>query len=252
MFHIELRETPHRLHRFNLTDAELVRLLQSWVRGEQLELGERVWSPKVAEILVLEGREIPVGRLTMGRGWSVAQREGTDVTERVLGDARETLAAAAAASAETAVATQRGGAPHATGAIGAGAGGQGSIADSGAHSGTLAEAATLASRIAPDDAEVLADALGLELLRNLGETPMSLVLAWRTAAQRHQGLPLGVALDLAQRAVASLASSRLVAVSKAGEAADRSLQGTELEVALTQIDSWTAESGAAALWLRRL
>lgn len=224
MFHIELHEAPHRMHRFNLTDAELATVLRSWVMGEQIELGERIWSPKGGEILVLEGPEIPIGRLTMGRGWSVAQREGADVTERVLADARETLAAAAAASAQTEMTAPAEGAASVIGAVDA---------------------------LPVADAKLLADALGLELLRNLGETPMSLLLAWRTAAQRHRRLPLGVALDLAQRAVASLASSRLVVVSKAGETADRGLQGAELDAALAQIDSWTAESGAGALWLRR-
>lgn len=245
MFHVELREASHRLHRFNLTDAELrASVLEPWVRGEPIEMGERVWSPAAGHILVLNGPEIPVGRLTMGRGWSVAQREGADVTTKALAQTRETLSVAAEASAERAIANASSASP--LGLPGAVAPGvvPGPIA-----SGRSAESVLLTGRVGPDDAEVLADALGLELLRSLGETPMSLSSAWQAAAQRHPRLPPGVALDLAHRAVVSLVRSDLVSLSREGAGAG--LRGPELDTALAQIDSWSAGSGSGALWLRR-
>jgi hypothetical protein len=215
MFHIELRQAPHRLHRFNLDQRELqATVLAPWVRGTRIEIGERVWDPSTASILVLEGPEIPIGRLTMGRGWAVAQREGTEVTAQVIAAVRRELADA--------------------------------IVD--------AAPEQIAPASATADATVLTDALGLELLRNIGETPMSLPAAWRIAAQRHPQLPAGAALDLTRNAVASLVRSRLarlvrLAPTGGGEAVD--LDGPALDDALATIDAWTLESGPGALCLQR-
>lgn len=219
MFHVELRQAPHRLHRFNLDQRELqATLLAPWVRGTHIEVGERVWDPSTASILVLEGPEIPIGRLTMGRGWAVAQREGTEVTAQVIAAVRRDLADA--------------------------------IVDAAPEQ--IAPAAATTS--APADATVLTDALGLELLRSIGETPMSLPAAWRVAAQRHPQLPTGAALDLTRSAVASLVRSRLarlvrLAPAGGGEAVD--LDGPALDDALATIDAWTLESGPGALCLQR-
>jgi hypothetical protein len=227
MFHIELRQAPHHLHRFNLGEQELrAAVLEPWIRGVKFEMGERIWDPSAASIAVLEGPEIPIGRLTMGRGWAVAQREGADVTERAIAAVREALIADAASTAEGAV---TGEVPGSEGAI--------------------AQAA--AAQIGPADAAVLADALGLELLRGLGETPMSLPAAWRTAAQRHPQMPIGVTLDLTRGAVASLVGSRLAEVVVAGGQNAAPMQEADLAAALAAIDSWTMESGAVALWIRR-
>ena len=80
---------------------------------------------------------------------------------------------------------------------------------------------------------------------------MSLPAAWRTAAQRHPQLPIGAALDLARSAVVSLVRARLVhlAPASAGEVAD--LDGQALDDALASIDTWSLDSGPAALWIRR-
>lgn len=206
MFHIELREPPHSVHRFNLSERELREtVLKPWARGERIEVGERTWSAEAGAIIVLEGPEIPIGQLTMNRGWSVAQRKGRDVTERALASVREEQGASAPA--------------------------------------TALDAAT--------DAELLADALGLELLRGLGERPMSLSSAWRLAAQRHPQMPPGESLDLARRAVASLARARLVAVARAGGDESQALQGAQLDAALAAVAPWSAESGPEALWIAR-
>lgn len=230
MFHIELRQAPHHLHRFNLDQRELqATVLEPWVRGTQIEMGERVWDPSTASIFVLEGPEIPIGRLTMGRGWSVAQREGADVTAPAIAAVRQALIEAAAESAREHVAAD--------------------AATSPAPGGIAA-----AAQIAPADASVLSDALGLELLRGLGETPMSLPAAWRIAAQRHPQLPIGTALDLARGAVASLVRSHLVHLAPAAPAGGEEpvdLDGRSCEDALAAIDSWSLESGPGALWIRR-
>jgi hypothetical protein len=65
-------------------------VVDPWVRGEWIELGERKWNPQAAKLTVLEGPEIPLDQLTMGRGWRSAQRRGREVTEQILSAARET------------------------------------------------------------------------------------------------------------------------------------------------------------------
>lgn len=227
MFHIELRQPPHSLHRFNLTEQELLRtVLQPWVRGTQFELGDRVWDPAASSIAVLEGPEIPIGSLTMGRGWAVAQRKAKDVTAKAIAKARESATESAAAAAEAALA-------------------------SGGPAGAAVGATPMPAHIAQADAAVLADALGLELLRSLGSTPMSLPAVWKAAVERYPQMPAGAALDLARAAVTSLVGSGLVRLSPAGTQDGGEMQQAEVERALAAIDAWTSESGPNALWVRR-
>jgi hypothetical protein len=83
-YHLELRQFPHNFCHFNLTELQLRKIVEPWVAGETVELGDRKWSPDRARLTILEGPEIPIGQLTMGRGWPIAQRDGEDVTGRVL------------------------------------------------------------------------------------------------------------------------------------------------------------------------
>ncbi|MEA2314904.1 MAG: hypothetical protein QOI03_1596 [Solirubrobacteraceae bacterium] len=100
MYHLELRQFPHNLCRFNLTDAQLRVVVEPWVREQVIEMGERKWSPQQAKITIIEGSQLAMAELSMGRGWRAAQRRGEDVTERVLAAAR--VAAAASASGQLA------------------------------------------------------------------------------------------------------------------------------------------------------
>lgn len=95
MYHIELRQFPHNLCHFNLDDGALGAIVRAWTTEPWVEIEERKWNPHQAKLRILEGPEIPLGQLTMGRGWRAAERNGTDVTDRVLGAA--TAAARAAA-----------------------------------------------------------------------------------------------------------------------------------------------------------
>lgn len=92
MYHVELRQFPHNFSRFNLSELQLREtILDAWARGEWVEQGERKWSPHQATLTVLDGPEIPVEQLSMGRGWANARRHGTDVTERMIAAARDTV-----------------------------------------------------------------------------------------------------------------------------------------------------------------
>jgi hypothetical protein len=98
MYHLELRQFPHNLCRFNLTDAQLRVVLDPWVREQVIEMGERKWSPQQAKITIIEGAQLAMAELSMGRGWRAAQRHGEDVTERVLAAARRAAEEAAASA----------------------------------------------------------------------------------------------------------------------------------------------------------
>ena len=89
MFHVELRQFPHNACSFNLSEQELWNVLAPWVREEQVDFGERKWSPHTAKLTVIEGPHLSVEQLSLGRGWAAAQHEGEDATERVLAIATE-------------------------------------------------------------------------------------------------------------------------------------------------------------------
>ena len=84
MYHLELRQFPHSAWRFNLSEPELRAVVEPWVREQVVEVGERKWSPHQAKLTILEGPELDVTQLSMGRGWRSAQRQSEDVTERLL------------------------------------------------------------------------------------------------------------------------------------------------------------------------
>jgi hypothetical protein len=89
MFHIELRQFPHNMCHFNMTEQELfAQIVDGWAQEQWIEMGDRKWNPHQSKLIVLQGPQIPVEQLSMGRGWPTAQRQGEDVTERVIAQAK--------------------------------------------------------------------------------------------------------------------------------------------------------------------
>ncbi len=85
VYHVELRHFPRNLCHFNMGAAELQSaILEPWAADRMFDLGELRWDPRQARLTILEGPRIPPDQLTMGRGWSTAKRQGTDVTARLL------------------------------------------------------------------------------------------------------------------------------------------------------------------------
>lgn len=161
MYHVELRQFPHNFCRFNLTELELREaVLDAWARGEWIEFGERKWNPQQAKLTVLEGPQIALERLSMGRGWHVAVREGKEVTEQLL------------------AATRNATDPD---AVKAPANEQGDPGGAGADSLDPAVAALMA-----------------DLLLLLGEDPVSLMRAWQLALERHPERTPSECLTLAE------------------------------------------------------
>ena len=161
MYHVELRQFPHNFCRFNLTETELREaVLDAWARGEWIEFGERKWNPQQAKLVVVEGPQIPLEQLSMGRGWRIAEREGKDVTEQLIAAAHSanTLAAGSAAANEH-------GSSHAAPAAG----------------------------IDPALASLVR-----ELLGRLGEDPVPLMRAWQLALEGHPNRTPSECLALAE------------------------------------------------------
>jgi hypothetical protein len=89
VFHVQISQLPHSARAFNLhRDTLFTTVVEPWLRGDTIELGDRTWNPAKAELTVYEGRELRPDELGMGRGWSNAVRAGDDVTARVIDEAR--------------------------------------------------------------------------------------------------------------------------------------------------------------------
>jgi hypothetical protein len=95
VYHLELRQFPRRVQRFNLDGPAVGEIVLPWVQERVVELGEHKWSPHQATLTILEGPELPLERVSMGRGWRAAERECEDVTDRVLAEARQAIAGGA-------------------------------------------------------------------------------------------------------------------------------------------------------------
>jgi hypothetical protein len=89
-FHVEVRTGLRHARAFNLS-AEEVRhgVLDPWLSRRQIVLGDRKWDPEESELRVLEGPELSNPELSFGQGWANAERASEDVTQRVLGAAKE-------------------------------------------------------------------------------------------------------------------------------------------------------------------
>lgn len=162
MYHVELRQFPHNSNRFNLTEGELhATILDAWARGEWIEFGERKWSPHQATLTVLEGPELPLQQLSMGRGWRNAKRQSRDVTEQLLAAARS-------------------------------APGSASSADS-PPGGDMTQTVATPSREASGPERLAGELLGL-----LGDDPTPLLRAWQLALERHPDRTPGECLALAE------------------------------------------------------
>jgi hypothetical protein len=212
VYHIELRQFPHNLCRFNLGEQELhATIVEPWAREEWIELGERKWSPHQAKLTVLEGPEMPLAQLSMGRGWRAAERDGHDVTERLLATAKASIAASAQARMP--------------------------LSGSGSGSGE-----------GHQDDSLLADSLGLQMLTRLADGPLPLRGAWELGAAHHPDRTPAQCLALAERAIASLLASRLIVLVSASDerAAPREVDEAEAQVLLRAVESWTGDVLAVA------
>ncbi len=89
-FHIELATGRQHARSFNLTEEELRQtVLDPWLSGRAVLLGDRKWTRDESHLKILEGPELSNQDLAFSQGWSNARREATDVTDLILGAATE-------------------------------------------------------------------------------------------------------------------------------------------------------------------
>jgi hypothetical protein len=85
-FHVEISSGfRQRARAFNLDEAKLrSEILDPWTRGRRITLGEKDFEPKDSKLIVLEGPELADTDLSMGRGWSNAEKASENVTRRLV------------------------------------------------------------------------------------------------------------------------------------------------------------------------
>jgi hypothetical protein len=85
-FHVEISSGfRQRARAFNLGEEELrSTILDPWMRGRPISLGDKDWEPRECKLIVLEGPELADTDLSMGRGWSNAEKTAENVTRRLI------------------------------------------------------------------------------------------------------------------------------------------------------------------------
>jgi len=85
-FHVEISSGfRQRARTFNLGEAELrSTIIDPWIRGRRIVLGDKDWEPRDCKLIILEGPELADTDLSMGRGWSNAERSSENVTRRLI------------------------------------------------------------------------------------------------------------------------------------------------------------------------
>src|SRR6266516_4014738 len=85
-FHVELSSPSSLRHAraFNLTAEELRAIVEPWLAGQAVELGDREWESRKSDLRILEGPRLDTPDLSFGQGWSNAERSARDVTRQVL------------------------------------------------------------------------------------------------------------------------------------------------------------------------
>jgi hypothetical protein len=84
-FHVEIANGLNHARAFNLSTDELRRtVLEPWLTGRVVGLGEREWDPRESSLRILEGPHLGNPDLSFGQGWSNAERLAKDVTRHVL------------------------------------------------------------------------------------------------------------------------------------------------------------------------
>jgi hypothetical protein len=83
VYHVEISQDSTRVRAFNLTAEQVHQRFLTPLRGDRRFVCEdKEFDPSLAALRVLEGPELRIDQLTLGRGWSEAERIGTDVSSQ--------------------------------------------------------------------------------------------------------------------------------------------------------------------------
>jgi hypothetical protein len=100
-YHVEIRRSVRRAWAFNLDDERVHQgIVEPWLAGRPLRLGDRNWEPRDSALRIVEGPELAPQDLAFGQGWGAAERCGEDVTRRLLGEAASARSASESAQVE--------------------------------------------------------------------------------------------------------------------------------------------------------
>lgn len=89
-FHVEVSSGLRHARSFNLNAEELrLTVLEPWLSGQLVVLGDQRWEPRDTDLRILEGPELSNPELSFGQGWANAQRASQEVTRDVLDAAQE-------------------------------------------------------------------------------------------------------------------------------------------------------------------
>jgi hypothetical protein len=84
-FHVEIAAGFHRARVFNLNREDLIaKVVEPWLDGRRIEMGDREWEPRLASLKILEGEEMETRDLSFGQGWPNAERVSENVTREIL------------------------------------------------------------------------------------------------------------------------------------------------------------------------
>jgi hypothetical protein len=88
-YHVEIKRSFQRAWAFNLDERALRDgLVEPWLRGAVVRMGERDWLPRESSLKILEGPRLEPPDLAHGQGWNHAERTALDVTRDLLERAR--------------------------------------------------------------------------------------------------------------------------------------------------------------------
>jgi hypothetical protein len=88
VYHVEISQDNTHVRAFNLTADELERRFLVPLRaGRRFVCEEKEFDPGSARLRVLEGPRLRLDQLTLGRGWTEAERAAGDVSERFISTA---------------------------------------------------------------------------------------------------------------------------------------------------------------------
>lgn len=97
-FHVEIGSPIRFARAMNVEEDELRKaVLEPWVMGLPLTLGEQSWEPRESRLTILRGPALPASVSEDDEGWAVVLRAAEDVTRPML------EAAEASVPAQTAV-----------------------------------------------------------------------------------------------------------------------------------------------------
>jgi hypothetical protein len=101
-FHVEISRGFRHARVFNLDEGAVrARVLEPWLQGRVIVLGDKDWEPRDCKLVILEGPELADTDLAMGRGWSNAEKTAENVTRRLIDEAVAPPATAVAVVAES-------------------------------------------------------------------------------------------------------------------------------------------------------